>query len=307
MAGKTIAEFLSDLAVLAGQTKESKIVELINSDEALKGALIPEEVITGLGLSNLMNVDAAKNNKDVSNHFKGRFLNDVDRTMSKHLQTLGLSKEDADALVLEKDSVKKLDTLLGNVSGKITDLSSRGEKMTDEEKKKLLDKINEFPSQLRAKDEQWTTKFSDLENKHNDSLSAFEDERISNLVGSKLSGYSFGESLQREDYIKLIEDKRKNSDFILKRVDGKLVPHQKANPDLKYFVDNKEASFESLMDGLAAPYLKKVEKSSTQQQQTKTVTTPNSSGFKPGSVGSLGADKIAQQADAAKKRLAAQK
>lgn len=305
MAGKSIAEVLKGIAVQAGIPKDSAFFYLVDSDTSLKDALVSDSILAEFKTDGLMTVEAARNNPDIFKHFKGKFLNDVDREIEKNIEALGFSKEEVDALLADKDSFKKLGSLFKGVSSKITDLSSKGDgKMTDDEKRKYIEKINGIPALLTAKDVEWQKKVDEISGKLSESENTFENERIENAINENLSKFNFSDSLPREDYVKLIKDKLTGKDFVIKRKEGALTLVNKENPELEYLRNNKKTAFTTILEEIAAPYLSKANRQDPANPK-KVETSEIKKTPAANTVGTFGASKIFKAAEEAKARQAA--
>lgn len=308
MAGTSVGEVFKKLALQAGIPKDSPFFYLLDSDTTLRDTLVSDSIMAEFKPEGLMTVEAARQHPEVSKHFRGKYLNDMDREIEKSIEALGFSKEEAEALMADKDSFKKLTSLFKGASSKIADLSAKGDgKMTDEEKRKYIEKINDFPTLLSKKDKEWQDKLDTLQGKLSETENTFERERVENMVNGSLSKFNFADALQKEDYLKLAKDKLFGGDYVVKRKEGALTLANKENPELEYLRDNKKITFDSVLGEIVSPYLAKSTKTDPNAKKTTKIETTPTKAQNPNSVGSFGADKILKRAEEIRQRQSAGK
>ncbi len=245
------SNFLNKLAKDAGVDLESDALKALLSAPELSEVEIPDEITTQI-TGQLMTVASAKNNPDIAKHFKGQYLQTVNRDLSGFLKDSGIGQERIDELSKEPDTLKRLRAGLAEYKQYIAaNTSNDNNDETDKKIAELTGQINKLREEKAQEATSWQEKLT-AQN------TSFERERIEAIIQGKLGSYTFADTYPTDDVKVLVKSKIDSLPFLLKRVEGRNIEvFQKDNPEMKAFKDNEAIVFDGLIDEIVAPYLKK--------------------------------------------------
>lgn len=211
---------------------------------------IPKEISDKFA-DTYMTLDAAKNNSEIVSHFKdslkGQYLGFVDNEIEKLLKKVELPN--ADKVKETKDTQEKLKMIVKSI-----DSFEKGQDIEwEEEKKKLIDKVNELQGEIDK------TK-SDYEQKLKEQSQSFDSERVESLITNKLAQKKWADVYEPEDVQMIVRTKLLNGNYVLKRKDdGSIGVFQKDNPELEAHEDNKKLTLDDLIDRESSKFVKKAD------------------------------------------------
>lgn len=198
---------------------------------------------------------AAKNNPEVRSHFKGQYLNDVDKkTRISFLENGGteaqfdeLKAEEPDSMKLISLALTKVVELKENTNATSGDKAHEAYKTTTAKQiKELLEGKAKFEDSLKdavgANDAKWASRLQNA------------------TLKNKLNAKEFNGSIKREDAVLLTMNKVDNSPFLLK-LDENLNQkvYDKANPENLALKDGVEMTWDDVLDDSSYEYTKKNE------------------------------------------------
>ena len=248
-------EFFQRIATDAGlDLKNEQLAALLSNPELEK--ITVDTVIENIIRTNLMNVNAAKNNPSLQEYFEetlrpkfmkstAETLNGFDTHMLRMAEEHGLDEESVKEIKRQEKTGAKLEALnkklkesyekkgTGNVSAKV-----------EEERRQLNEKIRQLEAEK-------TTLNSDWEKKYNNELTGF-------TLNSVLSGYKYG--LPKEIPQDVVLETARNL-VNRKLAEGKMRanynPEQKGlelltDAGTKAYVNNQEISFKDFTDKVLA-------------------------------------------------------
>lgn len=282
MANQKMSEFVKSLAAQTGLDENAPEFQELLKDEGFTNSEVPDTIskLVPILSNSLLNINAAKNHKDVASHFKLRFYRNVDKALRENLMDNGLDDETIAEIEKEPDTLNRIKTAFG----KLGEVYKSKSPAPDGKAKEIADKYNglvneynTFKQSVASEKSKWQ---QDLEN-----------ERVNWEVDSMIKSYQFSDSLPADDAVLLLKNKLSQSPYVLKKVEGKIAVFQKDNPDLRAVSNNKVLEVKDLLDQFASPYVKKAQTSEPKQSGTTTTTAPTNGGAK---FGNMYADKLAK-------------
>ena len=253
---------LGDLIRSINQQVNSNELEALAGASGVQEIEVQDDTLNEVSekLKGLMSVEAAKNNPQLSEHFKkqlhptikGEILGNIDTDISQN--TKDLFGEEAlkefEGLDYTGDKVKKVFEL----SKKMIESKSADEnlkKQHDNLKKQLKELEGNFNNELQQKQKELETAQSDFKNK-------LIQKEFSNLM----SKYKLGDKYQ-DEFIKnaltenMFKTVKKKANLIFNE-DGEIVPRSADDPSLELYEGNKKVeSIKQLLDPLMEPYISK--------------------------------------------------
>ena len=175
-----VGMLLSDLLGKAGVDLTSEDVKSVLSI----GVDIDDE-IAGQVQKGLFNLEVAKSNKDLKNHFVGKFASGLDQDINEHLT--GLGRQDILDMIKDiKGTGERARTVISEL-GKIKPVTGKeGSKEWEDTSKAQKAQIDKLIADLAAKDKQWEEKERKLMNQ-------FDEERVNEAVMSKFNSLQWSE------------------------------------------------------------------------------------------------------------------
>lgn len=251
-----LGDLLNTLATNAGIKQDDEKLKAILSNATISEYNIPDEVGSHIQ-SNLLTVEAAKNNPTLINHFRAQHFNGVDAELSKAFDELSLDESVRAELNSEKSTPKRAALAIK----KIAELEKAKAGASKGDKAELQKEIDLLNGKLKTIVEQHKAQLEELSNKHTNDL-------IENDVNTLLSGYKYSLPDEMDMGLKLntaksvvnkyLEDK----DAKLVRENGALKLVRKSTNTEYYDDKHSRVELKSLVDAALAQnkLLKTVEK-----------------------------------------------
>lgn len=264
--------FFKDLATSAGVSPETnEALKALIANDALAGIEI-DTVLAGVIKTNLMNVEAAKNNPALSKHFKYVHLNGVDGVLGSVASDL-LSDAEIEALKSEPETIKKLQKLKEAFLATYEKKGTKKDKdAAEQEREKLMTELADLKASIptieKAAQDKYNTILSDRD------------------MDALLLKYEYGVDLPKDVIVRtgksLITDKIKSLGYALKYNPEEPIDKfslHTADGLKAYTKDNQPVTLVSLSDQvLAENKLLKVSGGSSTQTQTHTNTSTMQTG-----------------------------
>lgn len=245
---------------------DPKYVDLLSS-----AVEVPDEIATAIE-GNLFDIETAKNNAALSQHFKASALNGVDAKIKALAEESGLSAEDIAEIEAEKNSYNKLPILNAKVKAKIA-AENKGD---GKQIKAEYDKLNADMAALK------TAQAAEIKSVKEQSEKAILDYAVDSFLASQQYANS---DLAPEINVltaktvlnKALSEKKA---MLVRGADGKLTLKNADAPELDYLQDNKAVSFSDLATStLASNKLLKVSDPAPQRKPGNTFQQqPNPNG-----------------------------
>ena len=238
---KTVGQLISNIAVLAG---------IPATDERLKDLLsisteVPDEVFSTIN-SNVMNLDAAKNNPTLKSHFMASALNGVDATLNDIYEELGVSPEVRKELEAETNTYKRV-RLMAN---KVKELEAKKTKSGDSgDKQKYADEIAKLNQQIADMKESSSKELETLKEQHQGQVREM-------LIRNQLAGVDYAYDLPKDVNIQTAmnllqqELKNKKASVVIDGNELKLVNAE--SPEMVYLEDHRPVNFSDFRDKVLA-------------------------------------------------------
>jgi soluble cytochrome b562 len=212
------------------------------SSPTISNATIPDELISAIN-GNLMNLESAKNNPELSKHFKATIYNGVDNELLNTLKETGDYETIKDVIDAERSSTKKMSLAIKKIKELAATTTNKGELKDYQEKINILTKqINEINSAKAAEVQSITDKLTSEFSAKLEGL-AYENllssKKLANPLGwekdllTLAAKTEIGKALESKGYIKKMTERG----FELQTKEGTQV-----------FENNKPVSFNDFAD-----------------------------------------------------------
>jgi len=258
-----LGEAINNLAMAAGISADNEHLKSVLSSPTISNATIPDELISAIN-SNLMNLESAKNNPELSKHFKATIYNGVDNELLNTLKETGDYDSIKEVIDAERSSTKKMSLAIKKIKELAANTTNKGELKDYQEKINILTRqINDLNSQKVSEVQSITDKLN------NEFSTKLEGLAYENLLSSKklanplgwekdlltlAAKTEIGKALESKGYIKRMTDKG----FELQTKEGTQV-----------FENNKPVTFNDFADRVLLDK-KLLEVANTSQPNTAT-------------------------------------
>lgn len=211
-----LGEAINNLAMAAGISADNEHLKSVLSSPTISNATIPDELISAIN-SNLMNLESAKNNPELSKHFKATIYNGVDNELLNTLKETGDYDSIKEVIDAERSSTKKMSLAIKKIKELAANTTNKGELKDYQEKINILTKqINEINAQKASEVQSITDKLN------NEFSAKLEGLAYENLLSSKKLANPLGwekdlltlaakteisKALESKGYIKKMTDK----------------------------------------------------------------------------------------------------
>jgi len=262
MANLKLVDFIASLAKKSGVNIEG----IIEANPAFNEVELPENLSETLGIENLMTLDSAKNNSDLSKHYKGKYLASVDTVMKRQLKDVGFDQAKIDEIMNSNDSLKSLETGFGALKDFHTASANKGDDV-NEDLKKYRDLVNnQHPAQIAKMQEEHKQEMENV-------VSGYKQKELNHAIDRSLSGYNLAEGYEMGAVSSIIKEQLKGGDFTMKMSDkGEIQLFQKEDPTLVAQIDNRPMNFKTdVLDKMAANFVKKAPTQPDNQKKNITV------------------------------------
>jgi hypothetical protein len=213
-------------------------------------ATVPDALYGKLetGLNGLMDLEAAKNNNQLHQHFKANVLKPLDSELERLLEELGLDDASKAELLAEKSTYKKPALLLA----KVRELESKKASATGGDKKALQDEINKLNAQIADARKAHDAALAAEQAKAKESIKAYALEAY---LGTKHYADSIPEAIRVSGANALLQNElaAKGAKLVLTDENKwKLV--RADNPELDYMENNSPVQFGAWTDKLLSTH-----------------------------------------------------
>jgi len=237
-----LGEAINNLAMAAGISADNEHLKSVLSSPTISNATIPDELISAIN-GNLMNLESAKNNPELSKHFKATIYNGVDNELLNTLKETGDYESIKDVIDAERSSTKKMSLAIKKIKELAANTTNKGELKDYQEKINILTKqINEINSAKAAEVQSITDKLTSEFSAKLEGL-AYENllssKKLANPLGwekdllTLAAKTEIGKALESKGYIKKMTERG----FELQTKEGTQV-----------FENNKPVSFNDFAD-----------------------------------------------------------
>lgn len=211
-----LGEAINNLAMAAGISADNEHLKSVLSSPTISNATIPDELISAIN-SNLMNLESAKNNPELSKHFKATIYNGVDNELLNTLKETGDYDSIKEVIDAERSSTKKMSLAIKKIKELAANTTNKGEL------KDYQEKINVLTRQINDLNSQKASEVQSITDKLNNEFSAkLEGLAYENLLSSKklanplgwekdlltlAAKTEIGKALESKGYIKKMTEK----------------------------------------------------------------------------------------------------
>lgn len=172
-----LATLFHQLAVKAGVSVENKDLKHIVTSNTLAEIEIPEDIQQAID-SQLISMDAAKNNQALKSHYFAQALNGVDAETNRIMDEYGFDDDVKMELVAEKSSMKRVKLL----ADKIKALEEKKAGATKKDQPDLTAKIHELQREKAEVIKAMEQKLQDIQTQH---VNEITNMQIRNILASK--------------------------------------------------------------------------------------------------------------------------
>jgi hypothetical protein len=207
---------------------------------------VPDAVASALK-SNLLTIEAAKNDLTLKKHFTAQALNTVDVGLQSKLEELGYFKPDEiDAFTSEKSTYKRISMALDALNAKHKEALKAKHGGDPDAAKVLKDEINTLNSQLLAMKD---THSNEMRVKASEMEKSIMDYAINaELIGKTYANSTLDKSINAMVARQIIEQRLASDGASIVRKDGSLSLVRRDSPELDFMKENKKIGFGDYLD-----------------------------------------------------------
>jgi hypothetical protein len=162
-----LTDLLSSVAQKAGLQPDAEgIAEILGNDQ-LAAIDVPDEHAKKIS-DNLLNLEQAKQHKDLKAHFRASFLDGVDKNLAAGLEDAGLSEEDLAEIKGQEKTLDKLNSALEKLKARKADGKAKaGDGQKEKELLARIDELNaEHARSVKALKDEYEGKLQEKDTQH---------------------------------------------------------------------------------------------------------------------------------------------
>jgi hypothetical protein len=243
----TLGKLFKDLAASAGlNTADDKYKAIIETDTE-----VPEE-IGNLIKTNLMTIEAAKNNPTLKKHYHAQALNAVDTELKERVSEFGFDEADVTKFENEQSTFKRVGMIIKRAKElEIESAKGAGNSPEVEQLKttltQLKDKVKELNGSIVEKEGSYAAK---IEAAKREASNAILDHTINaELLGKEYVNDKLDKAVNVTVAKTLLEKKLNEvGAMVIRDANGNIKLVHKDAPDMDYMVQNKEVKLGIFID-----------------------------------------------------------
>jgi hypothetical protein len=234
-------ELIAQIAQAAGiDVTDKKFAELFGV-----GIEVPTEIAEGFQ-KNYLTIEEAKNNVGLKKYYFAQALDPLDKNIPGMLEKFGLAGDDADIILQEKSTFKKVENLVNKIAELEKKKAGTPNKGKEEEYAKQINELNQKLSDF-AKEKQ-----SEIERLRSDYEQQFIDADFRAMLASQPLPGQFDKDVELNMARLFVEKELAEKNAKIIRKDGKIKLVAKDDENMLIFEAGKELDLSSLTAGALA-------------------------------------------------------
>lgn len=243
-------------------TTDKAFIDVLSKAEFANTEL-PESIVNALS-TNLMSVEAAKNNPILKKHFVGNALDPINKGVEELLNEFGIDETAKGEILADQNTYNKYKVAVK----KIAELKEKSAGSTNKgEKADLERQINELNKQLSLVATETQKQVDAIKNDYENRIL---NREIDYTLSSKQLPGQFDRDVEVNIARQFVDKALAKKNAIIRNVDGRIAIKQKDNPEMDIFENGKPLTFDALTDMALA------------ENKFIKVSDPNNGGGTPG-------------------------
>lgn len=221
-------------------TTDKAFIDVLSKAEFANTEL-PESIINAL-TTNLLTIDAAKNNPTLKKHFVGNALDPINKGIEELIAEYGIDEVTKAEILADQNTYNKYKV----AAKKIAELKEKSAGSTSKgEKADLERQINELNKQLSLVATDTQTKIDTIKNEYE---SRILNREIDYTLSSKPLPGQFDRDVEVNIARQFVDKALATKGAIIRTIDGRIAVKQKDNPEMDIFENGKPLTFDALTD-----------------------------------------------------------
>jgi hypothetical protein len=221
-------------------TTDKAFIDVLSKAEFANTEL-PESITSAL-TTNLLTIDAAKNNPTLKKHFVGNALDPINKGIEELIVEYGIDEVTKAEILADQNTYNKYKV----AAKKIAELKEKSAGSTNKgEKADLERQINELNKQL-------SLVATDTQSKIDTIKSEYEQRILNREIDYTLSSKPLPGQFDRDVEVNIarqfVDKALATKGAIIRTIDGRIAVKQKDNPEMDIFENGKPLTFDALTD-----------------------------------------------------------
>jgi len=221
-------------------TTDKAFIDVLSKAEFANTEL-PESITSAL-TTNLLTIDAAKNNPILKKHFVGNALDPINKGIEELIAEYGIDEVTKAEILADQNTYNKY-----KVSAKkIAELKEKSAGSTNKgEKADLERQINELNKQLSLVATDTQSKIDTIKNEYEQRIL---NREIDYTLSSKPLPGQFDRDVEVNIARQFVDKALATKGAVIRTIDGRIAVKQKDNPEMDIFENGKPLTFDALTD-----------------------------------------------------------
>jgi hypothetical protein len=221
-------------------TTDKAFIDVLSKAEFANTEL-PESITSAL-TTNLLTIDAAKNNPTLKKHFVGNALDPINKGIEELIAEYGIDEVTKAEILADQNTYNKYKV----AAKKIAELKEKSAGSTNKgEKADLERQINELNKQLSLVATDTQSKIDTIKNEYEQRIL---NREIDYTLSSKPLPGQFDRDVEVNIARQFVDKALATKGAVIRTIDGRIAVKQKDNPEMDIFENGKPLTFDALTD-----------------------------------------------------------
>ena len=221
-------------------TTDKAFIDVLSKAEFANTEL-PESITSAL-TTNLLTIDAAKNNPTLKKHFVGNALDPINKGIEELIDEYGIDEVTKAEILADQNTYNKYKV----AAKKIAELKEKSAGSTNKgEKADLERQINELNKQLSLVATDTQSKIDTIKNEYEQRIL---NREIDYTLSSKPLPGQFDRDVEVNIARQFVDKALATKGAVIRTIDGRIAVKQKDNPEMDIFENGKPLTFDALTD-----------------------------------------------------------
>jgi len=221
-------------------TTDKAFIDVLSKAEFANTEL-PESITSAL-TTNLLTIDAAKNNPTLKKHFVGNALDPINKGIEELIAEYGIDEVTKAEILADQNTYNKYKV----AAKKIAELKEKSAGSTSKgEKADLERQINELNKQLSLVATDTQSKIDTIKNEYEQRIL---NREIDYTLSSKPLPGQFDRDVEVNIARQFVDKALATKGAVIRTIDGRIAVKQKDNPEMDIFENGKPLTFDALTD-----------------------------------------------------------
>lgn len=221
-------------------TTDKAFIDVLSKAEFANTEL-PESITSAL-TTNLLTIDAAKNNPTLKKHFVGNALDPINKGIEELIAEYGIDEVTKAEILADQNTYNKYKV----AAKKIAELKEKSAGSTNKgEKADLERQINELNKQLSLVATDTQSKIDTIKNEYEQRIL---NREIDYTLSSKPLPGQFDRDVEVNIARQFVDKALLTKGAVIRTIDGRIAVKQKDNPEMDIFENGKPLTFDALTD-----------------------------------------------------------